>query len=272
MFNDPENSPPSGGGGGGGGFIPAAISTIANIAVSAANRKTQKEENQKSRDFSRAESELAYQRDQEMWRMQNAYNSPQQQMERLKAAGLNPNLVYGAQAPGNQSGSAPTYTPAQGQYGLPKYSIPDVLSMYQNFEMRQAQIENVKAGTVNTNAATQNIAARTASETYGLGYKKQVDPYSLDIQRNKEKSSQLEIQKTLQAIRNMSQQEQNAAIDKLIKQKTLKQQDLDYEIRQEERTSKENLNLLRKYGANENDPLLLRILLRMLENSGLGLE
>lgn len=29
------------------------------------------------------------------WNMQNEYNSPQQQMARLKAAGLNPNLVYG---------------------------------------------------------------------------------------------------------------------------------------------------------------------------------
>ena len=29
------------------------------------------------------------------WQMQNAYNSPAAQMERLRAAGLNPNLVYG---------------------------------------------------------------------------------------------------------------------------------------------------------------------------------
>jgi len=31
----------------------------------------------------------------EDWNMQNAYNSPAAQMDRLKAAGLNPNLVYG---------------------------------------------------------------------------------------------------------------------------------------------------------------------------------
>lgn len=48
-----------------------------------------------------------------LWNMQNAYNSPVQQMQRLKAAGLNPMLVYGS---GNVSGnassgiSAPTYT------------------------------------------------------------------------------------------------------------------------------------------------------------------
>lgn len=258
-----------GGGAGGGGWIGPVIQATASLINEAANRKAAKKENAKARAFSQSESELAYQRDQDMWHMQNAYNSPREQMERLKAAGLNPNLVYGATAPGNQSGSAPTYTPAQGKFGLPKFSIPDMLSMYQGFQMRQAQIENVKAGTQNTEAATDNLNARTAAEGYQLGYRQQSDPHQLDILTNKKEMSRLEIQKMLQSIRNMSQQEQNALMDQMIKEKTLKQQDLDYEIRQEERTSKENLNMLRKYGANENDPLLLRILLRMMENSQL---
>lgn len=32
----------------------------------------------------------------EFWNMQNRYNTPTKQMERLKAAGLNPNLIYGS--------------------------------------------------------------------------------------------------------------------------------------------------------------------------------
>ncbi len=39
------------------------------------------------------------------WNMQNAYNHPSQQMARLKAAGLNPNLVYGG-SPGGTAGTA----------------------------------------------------------------------------------------------------------------------------------------------------------------------
>ena len=37
----------------------------------------------------------------EMWKMQNKYNEPKNQMARLKSAGLNPNLMYGKGTPGN---------------------------------------------------------------------------------------------------------------------------------------------------------------------------
>jgi hypothetical protein len=43
----------------------------------------------------------AYQRQKEFWNMQNAYNTPKAQMERLKAAGLNPALMYGQGNTGN---------------------------------------------------------------------------------------------------------------------------------------------------------------------------
>lgn len=42
-----------------------------------------------------------------LWKMQAEYNSPVQQMQRLKAAGLNPHLVYGQSASG-ATGSMPT--------------------------------------------------------------------------------------------------------------------------------------------------------------------
>ena len=37
----------------------------------------------------------------EMWKTQNAYNTPMKQMERLKQAGLNPALMYGQGNTGN---------------------------------------------------------------------------------------------------------------------------------------------------------------------------
>ena len=42
----------------------------------------------------------------EQWNRENYYNAPTAQMARLKAAGLNPNLVYGSGAV-NQSASSP---------------------------------------------------------------------------------------------------------------------------------------------------------------------
>lgn len=47
-----------------------------------------------------------------MMHYQNAYNSPQSQMERYRAAGLNPNLIYGQGTSGNMT-SAPQYPDIQ---------------------------------------------------------------------------------------------------------------------------------------------------------------
>lgn len=51
---------------------------------------------------------MAFQHDVDMWNRQNVYNTPLEQMNRLKAAGLNPNLMYGQGNTGNASG-APSY-------------------------------------------------------------------------------------------------------------------------------------------------------------------
>lgn len=61
-------------------------------------------------------AEYQWQKNMEAWNMQNEYNSPTAQMERLKAAGLNPNLVYGNGAD-NTAGAPPQYNaPHIGSY------------------------------------------------------------------------------------------------------------------------------------------------------------
>lgn len=51
-------------------------------------------------------SNLAFQQQQDLINQQNIYNSPLQQMQRLRDAGLNPNLVYGQVSPGSQTSIA----------------------------------------------------------------------------------------------------------------------------------------------------------------------
>lgn len=48
----------------------------------------------------------------DFWNMQNAYNSPQAQIERYQAAGLNPNLIYGQSNTADQlsAASSPSYS------------------------------------------------------------------------------------------------------------------------------------------------------------------
>lgn len=59
--------------------------------------------------FNLAAKEYEFDRNVEMWNMQNEYNSPAAQMERLKAAGLNPNLMYSMGNAGN-AGSSVQYS------------------------------------------------------------------------------------------------------------------------------------------------------------------
>lgn len=59
-------------------------------------------------------NQQAFDNNVKMWNMQNEYNTPQKQMQRLQAAGMNPNLVYGGgNVTGNTAGSAPQLEPAR---------------------------------------------------------------------------------------------------------------------------------------------------------------
>ena len=55
---------------------------------------------------------LADRKNVEFWRMQNQYNHPTAQMERLRQAGLNPNLIYGSSVAG-ATGSASSVAPSK---------------------------------------------------------------------------------------------------------------------------------------------------------------
>ncbi|WNK13220.1 MAG: DNA pilot protein [Microvirus sp.] len=90
-------------------------------------------------------AEYQYSKDLEMWNRGNEYNAPQAQMERLKKAGLNPNLVYGSGVTGNTSGGLPHYQAPQMAYNYtPPVDIPRTLGHFQDFRIRQAQHDNLK--------------------------------------------------------------------------------------------------------------------------------
>lgn len=115
--------------------IPAAVPLIAagiaaggSIWDSVSGQKTAKRNVDKTIAAQRAESQLSYERGLGAWHMQNAYNSPEAQMQRYKAAGLNPHLIYGQGSPGNAGGVQP-YQPADIQY---RYQAPTYGSAMQS--------------------------------------------------------------------------------------------------------------------------------------------
>lgn len=71
---------------------------------------------------------------------QNFYNSPSEQMKRLSAAGLNPNLVYGHGVDGNQSSAAsPSIANVRGQFENP---LQDATQAY--FNAQQMRLNEIK--------------------------------------------------------------------------------------------------------------------------------
>lgn len=148
-------------------LTPEQASTItagAQVASSGINAMAQANLNKKTRRWN--EAQIAQQRQWSLqdWTMQNEYNSPQAQMARLKAAGLNPNLIYGK----IETGSQPIRQ-TQGQQWNPKSANVDlnaaqILGQYFDTRFKDAQTDNVKSQ--NTLIAQQALlAAAQTSKT-----------------------------------------------------------------------------------------------------------
>lgn len=92
-----------------------------------------------------------------MWNMQNQYNTPEMQMQRMREAGLNPNLMYGQGNTGNAAPAPKAPVPEVGNElaGLAQMSILPALSLYQDFKVKNAQIDNIQA---QADATRQNAA------------------------------------------------------------------------------------------------------------------
>lgn len=76
----------------------------------------------------------------DMWNRNNAYNTPAEQMKRLKEAGLNPNLMYGQGSTGNASGKPQTIQrqPSKTGKGLSETSMMALQKHQQQVENRRA--------------------------------------------------------------------------------------------------------------------------------------
>jgi hypothetical protein len=75
------------------------------------------------------------------WDKQNAYNSPSQQMQRFKEAGLNPNLIYGQMSNAPAVRSTDMKAP---DFVAPRYDtskLGDVISEYYNTEQQKMNLK-----------------------------------------------------------------------------------------------------------------------------------
>lgn len=141
--------------------------------------RAQQEENRKNREYNLMLARTQNQWNIEQWQRENDYNSPTAQMSRFRAAGLNPNLIYGqsnlaASSPTLTSGSAssPTDMSAIGNERNFGQAMQEMLNM----EMQKAQIEAVKAGTEKTKSETKGVDI--TNSTLGLMNEAQLRQYA----------------------------------------------------------------------------------------------
>lgn len=147
-------------------LIVGGTQAASNIGTNVANALMYK----RQRVDNRQDATTAYQRSIDMWNMNNAYNDPSAQMERLKQAGLNPNMVYGggatteASAPSAPQASSATPQRFQGVDALP------ALSMYMDVKMKQAQADLIEEQKNNVIQRTANERTDNLLKTLDLDY------------------------------------------------------------------------------------------------------
>lgn len=182
-----------------GGIISGVGSLLGGLGSSAMNNKAVRDTNKANMEIAKyqaqwqqQENEKAYQRSLNMWNLQNEYNSPTQQMARIRAAGLNPNLVYGNGVTGNSAGSTPQYEPAK--FNAPtmqayrgwNLGISDAISQFLAYRTAKAQVDNMEAqnGLIRQQTATEatkqaNIAASTSRSEFDLNMAKELKDVSV---------------------------------------------------------------------------------------------
>lgn len=137
----------------GGGLISGGLGAIGSIF----SNNAQKKENERNREFTEYMYDKQYDNNIKMWNMQNNYDLPKNQIERMKQAGLNPDLMYSGAgvSPSPNLHAAVAGSPSAGS--LPGYG--GVVDAFNQGRLLDAQIRNIDADT-----------EKTKSETEGQGY------------------------------------------------------------------------------------------------------
>lgn len=211
----------------------------------------------------KAAADLAYQREVEMWNLNNQYNSPASQMARLQSAGLNPNMVYGSgTVAGNTSGDYPKYQPPRYDFTTGVPNVMALMNASADLKLKGAQERNINASTSATVQRTVNDTVREfllRLESAGkltANQKALIDKKLADLQLD-----------TARGLQKFQLQSAEAGAEKLgYEAKTAKtaseREALDKEFAQWR-------NDLAKQGVNVNDPAALRMFFRSMKSMGL---
>lgn len=260
----------------------AIAGAAAGVGSSLINAGAQRRLNRESQAWNEKMFQIQDERDMRNWTMTNEYNSPQAQMKRLQAAGLNPHLVYGNGSAVNTSSEPHSSAPQSWNPKSPEIDLRSPVSDFFNIEMKTAQTDNLKAQ--NTvlleeamlkKAQTRATLANAGLSEFNLGFK--TDSRGLSFEAMKEDVRSKTLGNYRSGIDNMwyeavkAAQYGNLTQDTLLKAANTANVNLD---RSRIQSTINNINNdselkkleidLQKNGMSKTDPAWLRIIARYL--------
>lgn len=154
-------------------LLQTGASLLQTGATLAANKASQKE----NREYNLKLAQMQNQWNVEQWQRANDYNSPSAQVQRLRDAGLNPNLIYG-NGLSNIAVSSPEMTGGSPSSPMDWSSLANMNNPVNNYldaQLKQAQIDNI-------NADTGKKGAETSILTDQAAFTKAIQQGQLDLQ------------------------------------------------------------------------------------------
>lgn len=232
-----------------GDAVGAILSTGAQLYDSYQNRKTSKQNTQQTIQANKELSKYSYDRDLEMWRLANEYNNPSSQMQRLKAAGLNPNLAYSSGNVGGMSSTqTPKYNTPRADYQYEPMNIAPALQMFNDFTLRKAQVDNLRTqnsqiiqSTVTDAVRAANIAQNTAKSKFDLGLAKELRSNSLSVAQQNLRKMMADTDLSKQSLIESREKTRGMKVDTDLNEK------------------------LKKYGLTTGDSSIMRMLFNFIE-------
>lgn len=270
----------------------AWLGPLLGMAAGAASSFLGAKDNEKARDETRQMNAEQRNWEEAMWNKQNDYNNPARQMERLKAAGINPNAAFGngattlASAP-STSRPAPLPAPNSGavlggaidryfdtsgqtlQKDLVETQIASLIqknaeSAAKTFKTldvdipkTRVEIEAKQAGIANTEALTDRTRTGNQMDAFNYNQAQSLSQTSIDFQ--KEKLREIQLNNTMQALENsfLPKQQQMLIAESITRiraaEATMSYQEVQKAL------EKEKLNL-RERGVETGDSWILRYL------------
>lgn len=217
-------------------------------------------------------AEYAYSKDLEMWNRQNAYNTPQAQMARIRAAGLNPNLVYGTGVTGNTSAQMPKYQAPTVEYRNenPLQGLPGGIQGYLDARFQNQQIDLLRSQVRNVDQRTSSEAINTALLTAKLS----MSPDAKQLLKTAVDQAKFNLDNAY-GLRSYQfsmkeQQARQADIATTVAGQKSKLLGKDILTREEELKFMQNRNKLSDLGVYQGDNAIIRMLIQAADKAGIS--